>query len=487
MATNFFTQSYLMQAIGWGIINSLWQAGILWLLYKAITVKNKNESSLFRYQLGLLCMLSSLIWFLITIATCYLSLKNEPSYPEGFKIISNYQLSKTIIFLLPIFSGIYLCLLSFYALQFCKQYFFLLPQRNKLLIKTRVDMRLFTQQAAIHIGIKKDVAVWLTKGVDVPSVAGYFKPVILFPFTLVNQLSTSQVEAILLHELAHIKRDDYLINLLQIIAENILCFNPFAILLSKAIKQERENCCDDWVLNYNYNQKDYAAALILVEQYRSKLLTLALAASDGKKNLLHRVKRIFTVTPVTYFSVQQKIKLITAFTVITAGLLLTQPLLQQPVANRFEMPAKPIFRQPTLLNKISYTIEKNIFKSTKPQKVIVRVAPNKKVKKLSNTIENDNEVYTTAFVNEIFLQNVTEPENTPTNIVKKETFATQTITVRVEEENSGLAGQKLYYLQIIKSNGKTAVKPIVFINKQQPNSSKKLILSKKILKKRVAI
>ena len=475
MATNFFTQSYLMQAIGWGIINSLWQAGILWLLYNAITVQNKKVPSLFRYQLGLLCMLSSLIWFIITITTCYLSLKNKPSFPEGFIIISNYQISVTVIFLLPIFSGIYLGLLSFYALQFCKQYFFLLPQRNKHLFKTPVDIRLFTQQAAMHIGIKKDVAVWLTKGVDVPSVAGYFKPVILFPFTMVNQLSTSQVEAILLHELAHIKRDDYLINLFQIIAENILCFNPFAILLSKAIKKERENCCDDWVLNYKYNQKDYAAALILVEQYRSKQLTLALAASDGKKNLLHRVKRIFTVTPVTHFNMQQKIKLITVFIVITAGILLTQPLLQQPASNRFALPAKPIFRQPVHLNKITYTVEKNIFKNTKHQKVLVRSIANKKVKKLSKTIEDDTEVYATAFVNETLLQNVTEPENTATNIVKNETLATQTITVKVEEENSGWVGQKLYYLQLINSNGKTKVKPLFFINKQQPDSLNILI------------
>ena len=475
MATNFFTQSYLIQAIGWGIINSLWQAGMMWLLYNAITVQNKKVPSLFKYQLGLLCMLSSLIWFIITIATCYLSLKNKPSFPEGFIVISNYQISVTVIFLLPIFSGIYLCLLSFYALQFCKQYFFLLPQRNKHLFKTPVNIRLFTQQAAMHIGIKKDVAVWLTKCVDVPSVAGYFKPVILIPFTLVNQLSTSQVEAILLHELAHIKRDDYLINLLQIIAENILCFNPFAILLSKAIKKERENCCDDWVLNYKYNQKDYAAALVLVEQYRSKQLTLVLAASDGKKNLLHRVKRIFTVTPVTHFNMQQKIKLITVFIVITAGILLTQPLLQQPVSNRFALPAKPMFRQPVHLNKITYTDEKNFFKNTKHQKLLARFTTSKKVKKLSKTIKDDTEIYATAFVNEPFLQNITEAENIATNIVKNETLATQTITVKVIEENSGWVGQKLYYLQLINSNGKTKVKPLFFINKQQSDSLNILI------------
>jgi beta-lactamase regulating signal transducer with metallopeptidase domain len=485
MATNFFSHAYLLQAIGWGIINSLWQSAILWLVYKAITAENKKCPAIFKHHLSLLCLLGSLGWFLLTIATYYFSLKNNQVFPASFIFISSNQLPIALNFLLPAFSAVYLGFLCFYTLQFCKQYFVLLPQRSNNLVKTPVAIRLFTQQAALHIGIKKNVAVWLSKNIDMPSVSGYFKPVILLPFSLLNQLSTAQVEAILLHELAHIKRDDYLINLLQLIAENILFFSPFAILLSNTIKLEREKCCDDWVLNYQYNQKDYAAALVLVEQYRSKQLTLALAASNGKKNLLKRVQSIFTATPVTHFNFNQQIKL-TAAAVIIAGLLLLQPALQKPVTSSIAIQAKPLFPQPVLLNKIAFSNEINSTKKAKAPNVFARLVKKNKEKKLNNNLEDTAAAYPTAFVNEALLKNSAALENTATNIVNKETLATQSIFVKVEEENSGTSGKKLYYLQLNNSNGKTEVKPLAFINKQQPAKPIKLAGKKNISKKKVA-
>ena len=485
MSSNFFTQWYLMQAIGWGIINSLWQAAILWLLYKAITTKNKKMPALFKHHLSLLCLMGSLGWFFLTIASYYFSLKNNHLFPESFILISSNQLPVLFNFFIPAFSTVYLCLLFIYALQFCKQYFSLFPQRNKNLIKTPVDIRLFTQQAALHIGIKKNVAVWLSKNIDVPSVSGYFNPVILLPFTLLNQLSAAQVEAILLHELAHIKRDDYLINLLQLIAEKMLFFNPFAILLSNTIKKERENCCDDWVLNFRYNQKDFAAALVLVEQYRSKKLTLALAASNGKKNLLHRVQRIFTATPVTHFNLNQQIKLIAAAAII-AGLLLLQPALEQPAAKRLALQAKPIMPASVVLSKMAFTIEKNSAKQAKGPKVFARLVKKSKEKKLNDNIEDvATAAYTTSFVNEALLQNNIEQENAATNIVNIETMVQQSIFVKVEEENSGTLGKKLYYLQLNSNNGRTEVKPLAFINKQQTEKPIKLTAKKKLSKKKI--
>src|SRR4030095_11498069 len=79
----------------------------------------------------------------------------------------------------------------------------------------------------------------------VPVVIGHLKPVILFPIGILNSLPQNEVEAILLHELAHIARNDFLINLLQQFTEIIFFFNPAVIWVSSCIKSERENCCDD--------------------------------------------------------------------------------------------------------------------------------------------------------------------------------------------------------------------------------------------------
>jgi len=99
------------------------------------------------------------------------------------------------------------------------------------------------------------------------------------------------MEAVLLHEMAHIRRADYLINLMLTAIETFLFFNPFTQLLSKTIRHERENCCDDWVLQFQYNATSYAEALLRIAYLQSSP-ALAMNAASGKNDLLSRVKRM---------------------------------------------------------------------------------------------------------------------------------------------------------------------------------------------------
>jgi len=143
------------------------------------------------------------------------------------------------------------------------------------------------------MGIKKKVQIWLSSVVDTPVTLGVFKPVILLPVAAVNHLSLKQAEAIILHELNHIRRNDYLVNLLIACVDVILFFNPFARLLTGIIRKERENCCDDMVLQFCYEPATYARALLSLEQNRINTNALALAATGKDKHfLLNRVKRI---------------------------------------------------------------------------------------------------------------------------------------------------------------------------------------------------
>src|SRR5262249_683150 len=88
-----------------------------------------------------------------------------------------------------------------------------------------------------YLGIARPVRLFISERVNVPVMLGALKPVILLPLATVNHLSTEQVEAILLHELAHIKRHDYLLNMLQVALETILFFNPFVWLISRTIRR----------------------------------------------------------------------------------------------------------------------------------------------------------------------------------------------------------------------------------------------------------
>ena len=128
---------------------------------------------------------------------------------------------------------------------------------------------------------------------DIPFTAGFLKPVIYFPVTAFSALTTEQAEAILLHELAHIKRNDYLFNLIQKGIEMVMFFNPICWMLGAEIRQEREFCCDDFVVEHTTEPELYARGLLLLEQHRSDAYALSLAATGGKTNtLLERIKRI---------------------------------------------------------------------------------------------------------------------------------------------------------------------------------------------------
>ena len=105
-------------------------------------------------------------------------------------------------------------------------------------------------------------------------------------------MSAEEIEIIILHELAHIKRNDYLINLAQQAMSVLLFFNPFAQLINRVINQERENSCDDIVIEASKKPLVYAHALLKLEQTRQQEWQLALAATGKKYHLLNRIERI---------------------------------------------------------------------------------------------------------------------------------------------------------------------------------------------------
>ncbi len=148
------------------------------------------------------------------------------------------------------------------------------------------------QQLADSLHIKQAVKLLESGIAKVPMVIGHLKPVILVPIGLLTALSAEEVEAILVHELAHIKRRDYLVNMLQSLVEIVLFFNPAVLWVSKLIKTERENCCDDMVLAQNNNKLNYIRALVSCDQYRAEVPAYAMGLPGSKNTLLSRAKRM---------------------------------------------------------------------------------------------------------------------------------------------------------------------------------------------------
>ena len=143
---------------------------------------------------------------------------------------------------------------------------------------------------AARLGLSHQVHVVDSSLVDTPAVIGWVRPIVLLPIAAMAGLSPSQIEAILAHEIAHIRRHDFLVNLLQTFAETILFYHPAVWWLSARIRAEREHCCDQVALSVCGDPVSYAEALVELESWRTGHSPLALAATGGK--LMTRVRRL---------------------------------------------------------------------------------------------------------------------------------------------------------------------------------------------------
>ncbi len=298
------SHSAFLQALGYAIANSLWQMALVYMIYVLLNSLLKFSSAT-KYKVAVTAQLIGFAWFAITLqfyfVQCNQALKDAAAFnnyhsfivPQVGTTLQSYLLNFMVKGekILPYLSTAYLLLLVFLSARLLGSYQHTQQIRKQGLQKADIDIRIFVTKVAAQLGIKQKVKVYLSNLVSSPLTIGFLKPIVLIPLASINQLSTQQLEAVLLHELAHIKRFDYLLNIVLSVLELMLFFNPFTQLLSKNIKRERENSCDDWVLQFQYNPTLYAEALLHIA-YLQLSPALAMNSVKNKSDLLPRVKRM---------------------------------------------------------------------------------------------------------------------------------------------------------------------------------------------------
>lgn len=157
------------------------------------------------------------------------------------------------------------------------------------------------------LDLRKQVLLKESGMVKVPVTMGILKPVILLPLGLLAHLPPDEIEAILLHELAHIQRKDYFVNLLQSLAETLFFFNPALLWLSSVIREERENCCDDLAIAVTNNKTNFINALISFQEYHLGKPAYGMAFPGSRHQLLNRVKRIVNARNKTLNTTEKSI------------------------------------------------------------------------------------------------------------------------------------------------------------------------------------
>ncbi|GAB3931793.1 hypothetical protein GCM10028804_44950 [Larkinella terrae] len=197
--------------------------------------------------------------------------------------------------------------------------------------------------------IRSIVRLLESERVNVPVTIGHFKTLILVPVGLLTALSPEQAETVLLHELAHIRRKDYFVNLMQCLVETVFFFNPALLWISALIREEREACCDDLVMNLAENRKSYLEVLVLFQEIQLDSLPFAMGLTNRRTHLLNRVKRMLSKENQPLTSLE-KVLLVLAIAGMTAFTFVPKPDTEKtksPTVLRKPVPHdKPVVQHP---------------------------------------------------------------------------------------------------------------------------------------------
>jgi len=297
---SFFAASPFLKTLGWALVNSVWQFAICWLLYYIITSSARNLAAAVRHTLALFLLFLGTLFFIIELSSTWYA---EPALTGSRLVIENtswysswHSTGDYMNALMPYWSLLYLVCI---VLLFIKLCFFVRHAgnlRHNGITKMSAAWRMYIKNISAQLGIQKEVKALLSVHIDTPQVIGFLKPVILIPAACLVNLSTEQLEAVLLHELVHIKRNDYLVNLFVASAEILFFFNPFVKQITANIRKEREYSCDDMVIQFQYHPRNYASALLMLERNRLIPVTYGIAASGkDQKQLLTRIERIIGI------------------------------------------------------------------------------------------------------------------------------------------------------------------------------------------------
>jgi len=303
-----------MHSLGWALLHFLWQGTALAALAAAAMALSRRPSV--RYVLGLGAMV---LMLLVPVATFFYSQQHSVQ-ADVVKALSlrdiAWPMARTAgkeARSAPVASSpsalprliearvvearaveawtveAWLLGVAFFSLRTAGGFLLLERERRKRssVVSDRVLEICYTLQ--YRIGLSRAITYCECKWLQAPAVIGWFRPIVFLPATALTGLSEEQLQAVVAHELAHIRRFDAFVNVFQVLVETLLFYHPAVWWLNKKIRAEREHCCDDVAVSICGNAVEYARALTLMEEWRGAP-AFAMAANRGP--LTERIVRV---------------------------------------------------------------------------------------------------------------------------------------------------------------------------------------------------
>lgn len=322
--------SPLMIQVGWALLHFLWQGVLVAAIASGGLRSLRHASSHQRYlflltMFGILTVLPPLTFWLTESPDMVLAEAVSPKQPPSeayqaqpesqlapqFETIPEVSVSTLNSVAVPIvmeqsqqsgFTGGHsqripgflvvvwaggVCLLS---LRLILGWIMMTRVRRTGISAIQMPIQTMCTSLCLSMSVRNTVQVFESVIVQVPAVVGWLRPLILLPTRIVTGLSDEELRAILAHELAHIRRHDYLVNLGQIVVENLLFYHPVVWWLSSRIRQERENCCDDIAAQTCGSRVTIARALATLAEINARIPAMLPAATGG--SLIQRIRRL---------------------------------------------------------------------------------------------------------------------------------------------------------------------------------------------------
>src|SRR2546428_1032502 len=369
---NLFSGSFA-EALGWTLIHSLWQIAAVAIVIGGVMIILQNKSARLRYYVALSGLFSVSLFSVITFLSVYQpnSIGSQAQVTDQLSITqlifssstaeSNWVTSfnRILSFLqqnLSVIVGIWVLGVLFLTIRFAAGLAYITKLKNKGHLRVPAHWKSKFNKLANRVQLNKQVQLFESVWVKVPTVVGYIKPLVLVPIGTFAALPVNQLEAILAHELAHIKRNDYLINIFQSVVEIIYFFHPGIWWMSHIVRKERELCCDDLALECGCDSLTLARALANIEELSHQSTHELAMAINGKGSLLSRIKRLIgqrEESTSVFNGVSGAVILLIA-AMITLTLNTSEVFSSDKKANKCSHPVNPTsFRSGSLVSLIS--------------------------------------------------------------------------------------------------------------------------------------
>ena len=309
--TNFahWISPEVMRMLGWTLLHFIWQGAALAALFAAVVAACRSAAA--RYAVAVATLVLMMAAPAITFTWLYRD--SNPAVRSGAKAV--YPMAGTaprhaaapsgapaaevrseqptgMLWLVELwFLGVLVL-----SLRTAGGLFLIERMRRREIQPVGRELYLRCIALQLRMGVERAVRYCGCQKLDAPAVLGWFRPVVLLPVRALMGLSEEQMEAVIAHELAHIRRLDCFVNLFQIAAETLLFYHPAVWWVSQRIRVERENCCDDEAIAVCGDAVNYARALTLMEEWRT---APALMMAANRSPLAERVVRLLGLNGAT--------------------------------------------------------------------------------------------------------------------------------------------------------------------------------------------